>query len=146
MFFRTKKSGPREYLQIVRNRRDEGKVRQEVVGTIGRTDLLKESGAIDSLLRSGARFSERLALLDAYEKGETPPAKDRKIGIPLIFGRLWGEIGIQEVLDSLLARRQFQFPLERALFLTGGKSGTLFPSVICLVGRKPCGNSEVEKQ
>jgi transposase len=118
MFFRTKKSGPREYLQIVRNRRDEGKVKQEVVGTIGRTDLLKESGAIDSLLRSGARFSERLALLDAYEKGETPPAKDRKIGIPLIFGRLWGELGIQEVLDSLLARRQFQFPLERALFLT----------------------------
>jgi transposase len=118
MFFRTKKSGPREYLQIVRNRRDEGKVKQEVVGTIGRTDILKESGAIDSLLRSGARFSERLALLDAYEKGETPPAKDTKIGIPLIFGRLWNELGIREVLDDLLARRQFQFPLERALFLT----------------------------
>ena len=118
MFFRTKKSGPREYLQIVRNRRDEGKVKQEVVGTIGRTDTLQESGAIDSLLRSGARFSERLALLDAYEKGETAPARDTKIGIPLIFGRLWNELGIQEVLDGLIARRQFQFPLERALFLT----------------------------
>ncbi len=118
MFFRTKKSGPREYLQIVRNRREEGKVKQEVVGTIGRTDLLQESGAIDSLLRSGARFSERLALLDAYEKGETPPARDTKIGIPLIFGRLWNELGIREVLDDLIARRQFQFPLERALFLT----------------------------
>ena len=71
MFFRTKRSGPREYLQIVRNRRDEGKVKQEVVGTIGRTDLIKESGAIDSLLRSGARFSERLALLDAYDSSST---------------------------------------------------------------------------
>ena len=118
MFFRTKKSGPREYLQIVRNRRDEGKVKQEVVGTIGRTDLLAESGAIDSLLRSGARFSERLALLDAYEKGETPPAKDTKIGVPLIFGRLWDDLGVRKVLDDLLAHRQFQFPLERALFLT----------------------------
>ena len=93
-------------------------MKQEVVGTIGRTDALKESGAIDSLLRSGARFSERLALLDAYEKGETPPARDAKIGIPLIFGRLWDELGIREVLDDLLARRQFQFALERALFLT----------------------------
>jgi transposase len=93
-------------------------VKQEVVGTIGRTDLLKESGAIDSLLRSGARFSEKLALLDAYEKGETPPARDTKIGMPLIFGRLWNELGIREVLDDFLARRQFQFPLERALFLT----------------------------
>src|SRR5208337_3516518 len=118
MFFRTKKSGPREYLQIVRNRREEGKVKQEVVGTIGRTDLLKESGAIDSLLRSGARFSERLALLDAYEKGETPPARDTKVGVPLIFGRLWDELGIREVLDDLLLCRQFQFPLERAIFLT----------------------------
>jgi transposase len=118
MFFRTKKSGPREYLQIVRNRREKGKVRQDVVGTIGRIDLLEESGAIDSLLRSGARFSERLALLDIYEKGETSPAKDTKIGIPLIFGRLWNELGIREVLDNLLLRRQFQFPLERALFLT----------------------------
>jgi len=118
MFFRTKKSGPREYLQIVRNRREEGKVKQEVVGTIGRTDLLKESGAIDSLLRSGARFSERLALLDAYEKGEASPAKDTKIGVPVIFGRLWDELGIREVLDDLLACRQFQFPLERTLFLT----------------------------
>ena len=118
MFFRTKRSGPREYLQIVRNRREEGKVRQEVVGTIGRLDLLKESGAIDSLLRSGARFTERLALLDAYEKGEAPPARDTKIGIPLIFGRLWDELGIREVLDDLLLRRQFQFPLERAVFLT----------------------------
>jgi hypothetical protein len=117
MFFRIKRSGPREYLQIVRNRREEGKVKQEVVGTIGRIDLLQESGTIDSLLRSGARFSERLALLDAYEKGDTP-AKDTKIGIPLIFGRLWDELGIRKVLDDLLTRRQFQFPLERALFLT----------------------------
>jgi transposase len=118
MFFRTKRSGPREYLQIVRNRREEGKVKQDVVGTIGRIDLLKESGAIDSLLRSGARFSEGLALLDIYEKGEASFAKDKKIGIPLIFGRLWNELGIKEVLDDLLLHRQFQSPLERAIFLT----------------------------
>jgi len=118
MFFRTKRSGPREYLQIVRNRREEGKVRQDVVGTVGRIDLLKESGAVDSLLRSGARFSERLALLDVYEKGEASPAKDAKIGIPLIFGRLWNELGIRAVLDDLLLHRQFLFPLERAIFLT----------------------------
>jgi len=117
MFFRTKRSGPREYLQIVRNRREDGKVRQDVVGTIGRIDLLKESGAIDSLLRSGARFSERLALLDMYEN-DASCAKDKKIGIPLIFGRLWNDLGIKDVFDDLLLPRQFQCPLERAIFLT----------------------------
>lgn len=118
MFFRTKRSGPREYLQVVRNRREKGKVKQAVVGTIGRIDLLKESGSLDSLLRSGARFSERLVLLDAYKKGEAPLVRDRKIGLPLIFGRLWNELGMREVLDDLLLPRQFQFPLERAIFLT----------------------------
>ena len=110
MFFRTKRSGPREHLQIVRNRREEGKVKQEVVATIGRLGVLKESGAMDSWLRSGVRFSEKLALLDAYEKWETPPARDTKAGIPLVFGRLWDEFGIREVIEDLLRGRQFQFP------------------------------------
>ena len=58
MFFRTKKSGPREYLQIVKNRREEGKVRQEVLATMGRLDELTRTGALDNLLRSGIKYSE----------------------------------------------------------------------------------------
>ena len=118
MFFRTKKSGPREYLQIVKNWREEGKVRQEVVATMGRLDELTRTGALDSLLRSGIRYSEKLALLDSYERGTTPPARDRKVGIPMVFGRLWEATGMRGVLSGLLGGRQFQFSVERALFLT----------------------------
>jgi hypothetical protein len=40
MFARVKKSGPHEYLQIVENRRVEGKVAQRVIATVGRLDRL----------------------------------------------------------------------------------------------------------
>ncbi len=63
MFFRQKKSGKRAYLQIVENRREDGRVRQRVLLTIGRFDGLNASGALDALLSSGARFSERVSML-----------------------------------------------------------------------------------
>ncbi|MHC1728000.1 MAG: hypothetical protein AB9866_18690 [Syntrophobacteraceae bacterium] len=44
MFVRSKRSGPYEYLQIVENRRVEGRVTQRVIATIGRLDRLKERG------------------------------------------------------------------------------------------------------
>ncbi len=65
MFFRTKKSGLRQYLQIVHNRRDKGSVKQEVIATIGWLDVLRSTGALESFLRSGVRFSEKLALIDS---------------------------------------------------------------------------------
>ena len=44
MFFRTKTSGPRTYLQVVENRWEGGRSRQRVVATLGRLDQLQESG------------------------------------------------------------------------------------------------------
>ena len=68
MFFREKKSASRSYLQIVENRWEDGGSKQRVLMTLGRLDKLQESGHVDSLLRSGARFSE--ALLVREGKGE----------------------------------------------------------------------------
>src|SRR4030042_4720681 len=118
MFFRVKKSGPREYLQIAHNRRENGKVKQEVIATIGRLDVLTESGSLDSLLRSGVKFSEKLAFIDSYKNGQPISARDSKIGIPTVFGHLWIETGIQAVINELLGERKFQFSVERAIFLT----------------------------
>lgn len=118
MFIRVKPSGPRKYLQIVESRWEKGKVRQKVIATLGRLDKLTESGTLDSLLRSGMRFSEKLAIIDSYEKGEIPSTGDAKIGPPMVFGRLWKEMGIRSVIEMLLAERKFQFPVERAIFLT----------------------------
>ena len=49
MFIRVKKNGSHEYLQLVSSERVDGKVRQRVIGTLGRRDLLEQSGTLDGL-------------------------------------------------------------------------------------------------
>jgi hypothetical protein len=118
MFFRVKQSGPRQYLQIVENSRDHGRVRQRVLTTLGRLEELKQSGHLDGLLASGARFAEHILLLTAHRNGQAPVSTTRRIGPTLIFERLWQETGCQQVIAQLLAQRSFEFPVERAVFLT----------------------------
>ena len=68
MFFRRKRSGRTEYLQIVKNERIDGQPRQSVVATLGRVDGLAQDGTLDRLLRSGARFAHNAVVLTAYER------------------------------------------------------------------------------
>ena len=118
MFFRRKVSGRTEYLQIVKNDRVEGKPRQSVVATLGRVDELAQDGTLDRLLRSGARFARSAVVLTAYEKGDATTIATRQLGPALVFERLWRESGCQQVIRALAAERDFQFDLERAVFLT----------------------------
>jgi hypothetical protein len=118
MFFRSKKSGPRTYLQIVDNRREGRATRQRVICTLGRLDELQQSGQLESLLRSGARFAQAMLLVSAHERGEAPMVSTRHIGAPMIFERLWEQSGCKAVIESLARERQYAFSLERAVFLT----------------------------
>jgi transposase len=118
MFFRIKQSGPRQYLQIVENSRADGRVRQRVLVTLGRLDQLRAAGHLDGLLASGARFAEHVLLLTAHRSGQVPAITTRRIGPTLIFERLWQETGCAQVLAQLLGHRQFEFPVERAVFFT----------------------------
>src|SRR5437763_4492043 len=118
MFFRVKPAGTYRYLQIAQSVRDGKKVRQQVIATLGRLDLLQQSGQLDRLMRSGVRQCEGLTVLDAHAAGETQPVAVRKIGPDLVFGRLWQESGIPEALSALLKGRRFEFNVERAIYLT----------------------------
>ena len=118
MFFREKESGPRSYLQIVENRWEKGGSRQHVVATLGRLDQLQESGQLESLLRSGARFAQSVMILGAHERGELTEVSTQQVGPGLIFERLWKETGCQKVIASVLQGRLYEFPVERAIFLT----------------------------
>ena len=118
MFFRQKKSGSRVYLQVVENRWEHGRSKQRVIATLGRLDELQQSGELESLLRSGARFCDSVVLLAAHRRGETTEMGSRPIGPAMVFERLWRETGCQEVIDRLLQRRKFEFPVERAVFLS----------------------------
>ena len=119
MFFRLKPSGPRTYLQIVENRREDGAHRQHVIATLGRADELAASGALASLLASGARLCDQVLLLSALERdAEGLRLSTRRIGGPLLFERLWEQTGCAAVIQELLAGRGFEFAVERAIFAT----------------------------
>jgi hypothetical protein len=118
MFFRTKKSGSRSYLQIVENRWEDGRPRQRVLATLGRLEQLQQSGQLDALLISGARLAQAVLLLAAHATGQVPTITTRRIGPALIFQRLWRETGCQQVITQLLTGRRFEFDVERAVFLT----------------------------
>jgi transposase len=116
MFLRVKKSSGRQYLQIVESKREGTKVRQRVVGTIGRVDELQEKGHIDQLLRSLAKYSERALLL--LSGVSDPAAEIKKVGPGLVFGRLWNRIGVGDHIREILKGRRYRFEVERAIFVT----------------------------
>ena len=118
MFVRAKKRGNRTYLRIVKNERVNGKVKQTVLHSLGRLDRLRESGELDALLISAQRFSERCAVLDVHDNGESITTKTHAIGPSLVFEKLWDSLGMGECLASLLRERKFEFDVERAVFLT----------------------------
>ena len=116
MFARVKKSGKYQYLQIVENRKEKGKVKQRVIATVGRMDQLQAKGRVETLIRSLSRFSEQTLLILSGSSDLAADAK--KIGPVLIFERLWKETGIKAALARVLKGRRFEFDVERAIFLT----------------------------
>ncbi|NUQ66444.1 MAG: IS1634 family transposase [Pirellulales bacterium] len=118
MFFRKKRTGDRVYLQIVENAWKDGRSKQRVIATLGRLDRLQDSGQLDGLLQSGAKFAEAIMVLTAHQQGQVPSVRHSRIGPSLVFGRLWEQLSIPQVIERLLAGRQFAIPVERILFLT----------------------------
>jgi hypothetical protein len=118
MFVRVKPAGNYRYLQIAENHREGRKVKQRILCTLGRVDELTESGKLDGLAQSLLRFSDRLKVIERYGEGSIRAISDVSIGPEMVFGRLWQELGIGEVIASLVSDRHFGFDLERAIFLT----------------------------
>jgi hypothetical protein len=97
--FKNRDGSTRTYLQIVKGERVGGKVRQVVVANLGRLEDLREGG-LDRLIEGLARFSRYQWVKDKALKPEAERAK--AWGPALIFGRLWGELGLPVILERLL--------------------------------------------
>ena len=82
------------------------------------TRARQASGRLDALMRSGLRHCEKLAVIDAHGAGETQAVTVLRIGPDLVFGRLWKESGIRELIESSLQARRYEFDVERAIYLT----------------------------
>jgi Transposase DDE domain len=118
MFIREKRIGAYTYIYLVETVREGGKNKQRIIRNLGRKEVVEAAGDLDRLARSAARLAQRSMVLSAIEGGAAAGLTCRRIGGPLLFERLWQESGCRGALESLLAARRFEFPVERAIFLT----------------------------
>jgi len=113
MYIREKTARGHSYLYLVESVREGGRVRQRTLAALGRKEVLQENGTLERLAEALARHSERAVVLSQMAEGSLVC---RRIGAPMLFGRLWDELGVPEVLAELLAGRGFAFSVERAVF------------------------------
>src|SRR5271168_4659482 len=92
-----------------RSSRTRATARQRVIANLGRADELAASGALASLIASGAKLTDQVLLIKALDEdaeGALSVAAKR-IGGPLLFGRIWERLGVADVLIGLLKERAF---------------------------------------
>ena len=107
VFLRTQTTAGRTYLLLVENERVDGRIKQRVLHRLGRLDQLQASGQLDALLASLGRFSTKLAVLGANERGESLATRTRSIGAALIFERLWRNMERGDAMQRRLLTLRF---------------------------------------
>jgi hypothetical protein len=118
MFVREKRINGYTYLYLVETVREDGRAKQRIIKNLGRKEVVTASGTLERLASSVARYAERAVVLSQIEAGNPERLACKRIGTPLLFGRLWEETGCRAVIEDLLAGRGFEFPVERAIFAT----------------------------
>ena len=118
MFVREKRIGRYVYVYLVETVREDGQIKQRIIRNLGRKEDVERRGDLDRLVRSAARLAQRSMILSLMDEGSMPALRCKRLGPPLLFERLWRDSGCGEVLHELLADRGFEFPVERAVFLT----------------------------
>ncbi len=118
MFVREKRINGYTYLYLVETVREDGRAKQRIIKNLGRKEAVLASGGLERLAASVARYAERAVVLSQLEAGNPDRLACRRIGAPLLFGRLWEQTGCRAVIEALLAGRGFEFAVERAVFAT----------------------------
>ena len=116
MFVRIKTTGKNQYLQIVENHREGTKVKQHILGTLGRVDQIVGTKEIDGLIAKLSRYTQE-ALMVITGQSEIQ-AYSSSLGGALIFERLWNELQMPSIIHQLIEKRKLTFDVERAIFLT----------------------------
>jgi hypothetical protein len=116
VFVREKHINGYTYLYLVESVREDGRAKQRIIKNLGRKELVVASGELERLAASVARYAERAIVLSQLAAGNPDGLACKRIGAPLLFGRLWEETGCHTVLEELLATRGFEFSVERAVF------------------------------
>jgi Transposase DDE domain len=122
VFVREKHINGYTYLYLVETVREDGRAKQRIIKNLGRKEVVVASGGLERLASSVARYAERAVVLSELAAGNPDRLACRRIGAPLLFGRLWDQTGCRAVIEELLAGRGFgrgfEFAVERAVFAT----------------------------
>ena len=105
------------YLQLAQNFWDPvgHQAKAQVVHSFGREDQLDRQ-ALTRLARSITRLVEPQATGSGAASGELAFAESRPMGGALVLDHLWGQLGIDKSIKSLLSGRKLDPRVERVLF------------------------------
>jgi len=102
------------YLQIVENFREGDRVRQRILGSLGRLDELLASGDLERVITQLAEQCPSVRVQRAEQAGTLAVVSDRCWGPVLVFDRLWEELGLKALLRQI--GRGVEFDFERMIF------------------------------
>ncbi|MBM3302718.1 MAG: hypothetical protein FJY85_22570, partial [Deltaproteobacteria bacterium] len=71
---------------------------------------------VDGLLRSFAKFSDKLRVAEATKPPDIQAEASRQWGPALVFGRLWEEQGQPTIIEQLSVERRLESYVEQACF------------------------------
>jgi len=104
MFVRIKTTGKNQYLQIVENHSEGTKVKQHILGTLGRVDQIVGTKDIDGLIYKLSGYTQE-ALMVITGQSEIQSCSS-SVGEALIFKRLWNELHIPSIIHKLIEKRK----------------------------------------
>lgn len=90
------------YLQIARSYREAGKVKREILFSLGRLDVLQATGQIDALVKSLSRFAVRQQLIDLSK--DVSVSQVYHFGAAHVVSRMLEQLGLKQMLDRLAAK------------------------------------------
>ena len=89
------------YLQIARSYREAGKVKREILFSLGRLDVLQATGQIDSLVKSLSRFATKQQLIDLSK--DVSVSQVYHLGAAHVMSKIMERLGLKRMLERLAA-------------------------------------------
>lgn len=102
----------REYLCIVRSKREGRRVKQLFVGNLGRVDQLHGTEEIDNLVEKLGEYCKRVKL---YTAEDISNEWDKEYGLVEVYKRLWEELGLGDILRKYLGEYGYKMDVESAI-------------------------------
>jgi len=115
MFIRVTKSKNHEYLKLVENYREDGKIKQKVIANLGKVK--------DISAREAENIASKLLLLAKSKKAVTKEKAlpeleelDRYNYGYVVYRKLWNRFKLDEILDKLIEEREIEYDFKSVIF------------------------------